>query len=183
MQLIITAFEPFGGFETNSSYTCLNRINDDSIIKIVLPVSYPDAYETLRPYVTDTTFVILLGMAANRKKISIEERAKNILSFKTPDNLGNIITNKKIDDSDIEHLYSAVNIDKLIKNINKEKEIVYKSNDAGEFICNFLYYKVLKEHHIPSLFIHIPNYQTENEYKDLDEFINKLIKYIKGVYA
>ncbi len=183
MRLIITAFEPFGGFETNSSLVCLNRINDDSIIKIVLPVSFPDAYETLKPSIKDCDFIILLGMAANRKMISIEERAKNILSFKIPDNSGNTISNKPIDDSQKEYIYSTVNIDKLIAYINKEKMIIYKSSDAGEFICNFLYYKVLNEHPIPSLFIHIPNYQTENEYKELENFMNKLIEYIKGEYA
>ena len=77
MQIIITAFEPFGEFKNNSSYEGLNNLISNNVTKIVLPVAYPDAYLKLKPFIKDDNFIILLGMAANRKMISIEERAKN----------------------------------------------------------------------------------------------------------
>ena len=93
MKITITAFEPFGGFNTNSSYIALSKLNDLNIDRIILPVSYPDAYVVLKESIQETDFIILLGMASKRDKISIEERAKNLLEFKIPDNNNQIIQN------------------------------------------------------------------------------------------
>ena len=95
MKITITAFEPFGGFNTNSSYVALSKLSNLAIDKIVLPVSYPDAYVTLKETIKETNFIILLGMAAKREKVSIEVRAKNLLDFRIPDNNQQIITKRK----------------------------------------------------------------------------------------
>lgn len=179
MRIVITAFEPFGEFDTNSSYLALERLNYLDIERVVLPVSYPDAYVVLREIVKECDFIILLGMAASRTKISIEERAKNLLEFKIPDNNRQIITNRLISDEADEFLYSKVDIDNLINYLNKEFDL-YKSNDAGTYICNYLYFKVLQTYDAPSIFIHLPNYKTQDDFKKLDTFFNKLINYIKG---
>lgn len=179
MRIVVTAFEPFGGFDTNSSYLALERLNYLDIERVVLPVSYPDAYVVLREIVKECDFIILLGMAASRTKISIEERAKNLLEFKIPDNHRQIITNTLISDEADEFLYSKVDIDNLINYLNKDFDL-YKSNDAGTYICNYLYFKVLQTYNVPSIFIHLPNYKTQDDFKKLDTFFNKLINYIKG---
>ena len=179
MKITITAFEPFGGFNTNSSYIALSKLNDLNIDRIILPVSYPDAYVVLKESIQETDFIILLGMAAKRDKISIEERAKNLLEFKIPDNNNQIIQNRLIDEDSPSFIYSKVDIDTLIKDLNEENNLVYKSNDAGSYICNYLYFKVLTNFNVPSIFIHIPNYQTEQEFEQLNIFLNKLINYIK----
>lgn len=180
MRIVITAFEPFGGFDTNSSYLALDRLNYLDIERVVLPVSYPDAYVVLREIVKECDFIILLGMAASRNKISIEERAKNLLEFKIPDNHHQIIKNRLISDDADEYLYSKVDIDKMINYLNHDDDIVYKSNDAGTYICNYLYFKVLQTYNVPSIFIHLPNYKTQDDYKKLDIFFKKLINYVKG---
>ena len=145
MRITVTAFEPFGGFNTNSSFTAISQL-DDSIDKLILPVSYPEAYIYLKEHLKESDLIILLGMAASRKTISLEERAKNILEFKIPDNSGLILSNTTIDDTKDEYLYSQINIDKLINELNSD--IVTKSNDAGTFICNYLYFSVLKDYQI-----------------------------------
>ena len=177
MRITVTAFEPFGGFNTNSSFTAISQL-DDSIDKLILPVSYPDAYIYLKEHLKESDLIILLGMAASRKTISLEERARNILEFKIPDNSGKVLSNIPIDDTKDEYLYSQINIDKLINELNSD--IVTKSNDAGTFICNYLYFSVLKDYQIPSIFIHIPNYQTEDEFKTLNNILNKIINHLKG---
>lgn len=182
MNILVTAFEPFGNFNTNSSYKALNNLNNKDISKLVLPVSYPDAYSVLKENFRNHNFIILLGMAAKREKISIEERAKNILEFKIPDNNAQLITNKIIDENQPDYMYSKVDIDKMLEFLNKDEDLVYKSCDAGTFICNYLYFKVLQEFDVPSIFIHIPNYQTDEEFKKLDTLLKEIINYIKGEY-
>lgn len=180
MRIVVTAFEPFGGFDTNSSYLALDRLNYLDIERVVLPVSYPDAYVVLKELVKECDFIILLGMAASRTKISIEERAKNLLEFKIPDNHHQIIKNRLISDDADEYLYSKVDINKMINYLNQDDDIVYKSTDAGTYICNYLYFKVLQTYDVPSIFIHLPNYKTQDDYEKLDIFFNKLINYLRG---
>ena len=178
MRITVTAFEPFGGLKTNSSFIALSQLDGD-IDKIILPVSYPDAYIHLKNNLKESNFIIMLGMAASRNIITIEERAKNILEFKIPDNSGQVLSNKKIDDTIEEYLYSQINIDELINYL--DTNLVTKSTDAGTFICNYLYFSVLKDYSIPSIFIHIPNYQTKEEFEILHNILNKIINHIKGV--
>ena len=182
MKIIMTCFEPFGGFTTNSSYEALKRLSNLDIDKIILPVSYPDAYVVLRQLIKKPDFIILLGMAAKREKISIEDRAKNLLDFKIPDNQCQIIKQRKIADEEQDILYSKVDIDKMICYLNKNEDLVYKSNDAGSYICNYIYFKVLQKFDTPSIFIHIPNYQTDEDFKKLEVFLKELINYVKGEY-
>lgn len=182
MKILMTCFEPFGDFTINSSYEALRRLNNLNIDRINLPVSYPDAYVVLRQVVKEPDFIILLGMAATREKISIEDRAKNLLDFKIPDNNRQIITQRRIADDEQDILYSKVDIDKMINFLNKDEELVYKSNDAGSYICNYIYFKVLQVFDTPTIFIHLPNYQTEEELEKLEVFLKKLINYVKGEY-
>lgn len=180
MRIVVTAFVPFGEFTINSSYEVLNRISQKNVEKIVLPVSYPDAYLKLKESIKECDFLILLGMAAKREKVSIEVRAKNLLDFKIPDNLGNTINSQLIDENAPMFLYSKVDIDKIINHLNQDNEYVYKSNDAGSYICNYLYFKALQEIQSPCIFIHLPNYVKDKDYIRLNTLLNNLIIYIKG---
>ena len=179
MKILMTCFGAFGGFTTNSTELALSKLNYLDIDRINLPVSYPDAYVVLKQLMKECDFIIMLGMAASRDKISIEERAKNLLEFKIPDNNRQIITNRLISDEGPEYIYSKVDIDNLITILNKDFD-VYKSSDAGTYICNYLYYKVLETIDVPSIFVHIPNYQTDDEFEKLHSFLITLINYIKG---
>jgi len=180
MKILMTCFEPFGGFTSNSSYEALKRLNNLEIDIINLPVSYPDAYVVFRQLIKEPDFIILLGMAATRERISIEDRAKNLLDFKIPDNHHQIIKQRKIADEEQDILYSKVDIDKMICYLNKNEDLVYKSNDAGSYICNYIYFKVLQMFDTPSIFIHIPNYQTDEDFEKLEVFLKELINYVKG---
>jgi pyrrolidone-carboxylate peptidase len=118
-------------------------------------------------------------MAASREIITIEERAINNLSFKIPDNNNLIINNQKISLNNNEYLYSKINIDDLINHLKNLHYNVEKSIDAGKYICNFLYYKVLEEYDVPSIFIHIPPYKEKVDFDLLNNLLNEVIMYLK----
>ena len=71
MKILMTCFEAFGGFTTNSTELALSKLNYLDIDRINLPVSYPDAYVVLKQLMKECDFIIMLGMAASRDKISI----------------------------------------------------------------------------------------------------------------
>ena len=120
MKILMTAFEPFGNNQFNSTITALNNIDLENVTKLILPVTYPGAFQYLKSNLNiKPDFIILLGMAASREIITIEERAINNLSFKIPDNNNLIINNQKISLNNNEYLYSKMNIDDLINHLKK----------------------------------------------------------------
>lgn len=180
MKILMTAFEPFGNNQFNSTITALNNIDLENVTKLILPVTYPGAFQYLKSNLNiKPDFIILLGMAASREIITIEERAVNNLSFKIPDNNNLIINNQKISLNNNEYLYSKMNIDDLINHLKNSHYNVEKSIDAGKYICNFLYYKVLEEYDVPSIFIHIPPYKEKEDFDLLNNLLNEVIMYLK----
>lgn len=65
--------------------------------------------------------------------------------------------------------------------INRCKDDIKFSNDAGKFVCNNLYFHLLENYHDKSIFIHVPNCNDdENEYVKYAKRINKIIEKIIG---
>lgn len=178
MNILMTTFEPFGKTKVNSSLIALNNLQYNKIIKVVLPVKYHDSFKILKEHLNDIDLIIMLGMAESRDKIFIEERAINLLNFKIPNNNNIIITNQLISESNKEFLYIKISINNLLNHLNDLN--IIESNDARKYICNYLYYKVLEEINIPSLFIHIPLYQTNDEFKNLNNTLIKILDYLGG---
>ena len=82
MKLLITAFEPFMGLNTNSSYEVVKGLKQKSnITKIFLPVKLHESFSILKKHIDEVNpdIIILCGQAASRSKISIETKARNVL--------------------------------------------------------------------------------------------------------
>ncbi len=95
MTILVTAFDPFGGAETNASLMVLEalpeRIGAAKLEKRVLPTVFglsarlaEEAAEQLRPEA-----VVCLGQAAGRKAVTPERVAVNLMDASRPDNGGN----------------------------------------------------------------------------------------------
>ncbi len=180
MKILMTAFEPFGNNQFNSTITAINNIDLENVTKLILPVTYPGAFQYLQSNMAiKPDLIILLGMATSREIVTIEERAINELSFKIPDNNNVTINNQKISLNNSKYLYSKVKVDDLVDHLKKYNYKVEKSIDAGRYICNFLYYKVLEEYNVPSIFIHIPPYKEKVDFDLLNNLLIETIKYLK----
>ncbi|MEM8674199.1 MAG: peptidase C15 [Cyanobacteria bacterium P01_G01_bin.67] len=104
--------------------------------------------------------IICCGMAEKRKKLSIESQA-------TCNN---------------QCLYTLVNISELIQQLS----ITELSQDAGKFVCEGLYYQVLKYTQslapkIPCIFIHVPILNKSNQDLIHTDF-NSIIEYMKQIF-
>ena len=78
--------------------------------------------------------------------------------------------NEIIDDNLPDVIKTNVKVDSL-------SEIIKFSFDAGKFVCNNLYFHLLKNYPNKSLFIHIPNCNdSEDEYIKYAKKINKIIE-------
>lgn len=172
MKVLISAFKPFNKANNNYSYEVLKKINN--VDKALIDVVYDECFvELTNKFNLDSyDLIIALGEARSRMILTLEENAKNISSCSIPDNRGNFKKDERILDND-DALYTKVDI-------NKVKDLVEFSSDAGKFVCNNLYYHLLNYNPYKTLFIHVPNcLDDENKYIEYAKQIEQIIEKLK----
>lgn len=164
-KILITAFDPFANDLTNSSLEVLKNLNR-TVTKLELPTIYNEAFLKIKPHL-NYDYIIMLGQAGNRMKLSLERFAQNLDDSSTSDNKNTIKINQQII-TDKNLMYQTnIDIDKLYTLINEKNIPVEISNYAGNFVCNNTYYLILNEiykNNLPlkALFIHIPYLKNLN---------------------
>lgn len=169
MKVLVTAFKPFNNLDINYSMEVLKYI--ENVDKLILDVIYDDCYLELTKSknLDEYDLIIALGEARSREELTLELRAQNISSCSLKDNKGILKQNEIINKKQKEYLETKVKVEKI-------KDEIKFSYDAGKFVCNNLYFHLLENHIDNSLFIHIPNcYDKDVEYKKYAKIINKII--------
>ena len=118
--------------------------------------------------------VVNFGVAAGRTMISLETLGKNIKDFRVADERGNKFAQLPIDpgfDKDQKISCSSLNL-AAVCDLMKKTHPVELSTNAGEYICNYMYYKNLKIQcelasqypgRVHSLFVHVPQFDKVKE--------------------
>ncbi len=162
--ILVTAFEPFGGETMNPTEMILNKlpetIGSHRIRKALLPVDFERApalaIDTYNVFAPDA--VLMLGQAAGRSAVTPETTAKNIMNARIPDNAGFQPRELPIRKGRSAALYSTLPLESILETLSAIGVPCEVSDDAGEFVCNALFYRML--HHasrkIPTGFIHVP---------------------------
>lgn len=173
MKVLVTAFKPFNNQLINYSGEVLKYIKN--VDKIIIDVIYDECYHEIERKVKleEYDLIVALGEARKRTELTLEVRAKNLSSCSLKDNSGVLKENEIINNSFQEFIDTKVLIERC-------KEEVKLSYDAGTFVCNNLYFHLLEHHMNKAIFIHIPNcYDCEEEYqkyaKKINQIINKLV--------
>ncbi|MBE6541472.1 MAG: hypothetical protein E7672_03390 [Ruminococcaceae bacterium] len=165
MKVLISGFEAFGNSRRNSSLDTIislpKNIGECSINTITLPVVYGlcgqvlcSAVDAIRP-----DFVISLGQAEGRGKITPEYAALNVRHSDNPDNIGQICKSSPIDEKGENAYFSTIFPDKLASHLNLHSIPASISFTAGTYVCNDLMYSALKfcdPLGIRAGFIHLP---------------------------
>jgi len=161
VKVLITAFEPFGGAETNISQSVLsllpNSLADWAIEKVCLPVSFRRApivlQEAIATYSPD--LIIMLGQCPAGEKIRLERFAVNMMDSGKADNNGYIPNEETIYNSQPLALQTPLPIKELVRLCTDNALPVQVSNSAGLYVCNRVYYEALYLHH-QAIFMHVP---------------------------
>ena len=175
-KILITAFEPFGGRETNASAAVLEklpgRICGCGTEKILLPVVYGKAAETALQHHADAIF--LLGEAGGRNTVTPELQAVNIREARIPDNEGNRPAAEKIlpDGPDI---YAApFPVSQIVQRMQEEQYRIEVSGDAGRYVCNDTFYLTGTGSSVPVSFVHVP--AREESAEEFTETVRRFIE-------
>ncbi|GJQ10611.1 hypothetical protein GpartN1_g2402.t1 [Galdieria partita] len=128
--------------------------------------------------------IIHCGVDASATCYRLEERAYNEASFSCPDESGwqprvVPIDNTKPVDS---FLVTSINIQRVAEELEKKGFHVRCSEDAGRFLCNWIYYQSLtraqQEVSVKVIFVHFPPIQDSEEIQSYCEFLLQLLNVI-----
>lgn len=162
MKILVTAFEPFGEISTNSTQMVLDELKSDSFVeKLVLPVESNKCFEILKNRIDSQhyDYVILLGQASRRDKISLERIAINVLDFPIVDNAGNRFIDSAVIEGDDCAYFSTLPIRDIYKDLQSSGIPCEISNTAGTYICNEIFFRGLshtRNRETKLGFIHFP---------------------------
>lgn len=169
MNILITAFSPFGGELLNASQEVLDalpeRIGDMALTKLCLPVSFLrapelaiEAAERLRP-----DAIVCLGQAGGRDCVTPERVAVNLMDAASPDNDGFQPVDLPVMPDAPNAFFSTLPVKAMVAAMQQTDVPAKLSETAGTYVCNTLMYRMLhwaQGASIPCGFIHIP-YLTE----------------------
>ena len=174
MRILVTAFEPFGGSDTNISQRVLDAIQAD-VAKLLLPVSFRRAPEVLNEAIglLQPDVIIAMGQAAEGDKIRLERLAINMMDSAKGDNDGYMPNEELICPEAPLALKTALPVKPLCADCINAGLPTMVSNSAGLYVCNRIYFEALR-HTTNSLFVHIPKAMDVETAK---QTINQLIKY------
>ena len=165
-KLLVTGFDPFGGFPVNPSFqvakTLANR-NDIPGVHIEaheIPTKWDISAQILKQILMKNQFdgLIMIGLAAKRAVISLEKTAQNLDDCESADNAGVFRHHQIIDSSAPMVLHTNLPVEKLEYELTLDGFSVEVSHSAGNYVCNHLYFHALNSPERPRdvLFVHIP---------------------------
>jgi pyroglutamyl-peptidase len=168
MKILFTGFEPFENSTLNPSQEVLNHLDSESFVRHViktclLPVDTMSAPNILLRKIDEVSpdIVICLGQATGRSSISLEKVAINQLDFRIPDNQGNQVHSKVIEEYGQDAYFASLPLELLHECLSAAGIPCEISFSAGTYLCNQVFYTLM--HHIrsdqPSIlggFLHFP---------------------------
>ena len=171
MKILVSGFAPFGPHKENSSEIIVNSLSLPDLQKIILPVTFKEAFEVLKAEIRSSKpdIVICFGLAHNRTKISLEKVAINLIDCEIPDNNGVLHKGEPITASGKAAYFSTLPLNSMKENL--PVEISYS---AGTYVCNYVMYRtleLLESTSVKAGFIHLPPLTS-----DMLSIVTELIK-------
>jgi pyroglutamyl-peptidase len=169
--ILLSAFEPFGDDDINSSYEVLidvvEELIDTRIGFITLPVSYERAVTLIHQEIAlrQPTYVVCFGQAAGRAAITVETTANNVVGV-LRDNDNAVLEEGVVVKGAQTTLASTLPVAALIAAARNVGVDAQESHSAGEYVCNYLFYSL--QHHlsnspVASGFVHLPIIESQLE--------------------
>ncbi len=165
--ILLTGFEPFAEHAVNPSEQIVRaldgqKIGDYHIKSLVLPVMFGEAGDILIQTIdaVNPTWVVSLGLAADRKGISIERLAVNLDDARIPDNKSQQPVDQKISKDGETVYWSTLPVKALVSALNENGFTASLSMSAGTFVCNHVFYRLMEclkdKPAVKGGFIHLP---------------------------
>ena len=165
-QLLVTAFEPFGGDAVNPSLLIARQLDGVAVagarvVAVELPCVFHQALSALDEALARTrpVLAVALGLAAGREGLSIERVAINVDDARIADNAGAQPVDESIVAEGPAAWFSTLPIKAIAAALQAAGVPATVSQTAGTFVCNHVFYGLqqrLAGTGVRSGFIHVP---------------------------
>ncbi len=168
--ILLTGFEPFGGFGLNPSAAIVQQLDgatiaDHRVVGRTLPVSLAELDGALDRALAgvEPVLVLALGLAAAEPAIRLERFAVNLADFAIPDNAGARAVGQALDPAGPAALASRLKLPAIRDALIARGIPARLSNSAGTYLCNAAMYRLLARlpDAVPCGFIHLPHLPAE----------------------
>lgn len=190
-KIIITGFSVFPGVTKNPTELLIEKLSsktlrNENTLYDILEVSAEGASERLielQKQADRNTTWIHMGVNCRIDCFDIEEKAFNCANFRCPDVRGKTLKNELIVKDDISFARTSFPVLEIQNRLRSQFHKVNISQDAGRYLCNYVYFKSLywchkKYSHGRVLFIHVPPFTKISEDKQC-KFIQDLMKVLQ----
>ncbi len=165
--IVLTAFEPFGAWETNSTISVVAeasrrlRERGRAVRSRVLPVDLDEAAPALQQALAGPgpSAVVCCGLSGRARSVHVERVALNVADFRIPDASGRRPRGEPVVPGAPEAILTAVPVHRVVERLRGEGIQAQVSNSAGTYLCNAVYFHALRATRprgIPALFVHLP---------------------------
>ena len=183
MRILVTAFEPFDGADTNISRTVMDGIQEE-VDKVLLPVSFRNAPIVLQQAIRDIhpDVLLMLGQCTDEEKIRLERFAVNLMDSAKGDNDGYYPREERISQGAPVAYQTPFSVRTLVEKLEAQDIPVRISNSAGAYVCNRAYYEAL---HLgqKAIFVHIPKtMDISTAVRTIEELIGIITNYAIHIY-
>lgn len=161
MTILLTGFEPFADHAVNPS-GCIaleldgKRINGRAVTGRVLPVERARVWDVLASSLDacGAELVVAMGVSG-RGRIDVEAIARNVDDYAIADNAGCRVTGEAIVPGGPTELRTPIDAAELAQRLWLAGFDAGVSDDAGAFLCNHVYYRLLHAGR-RAVFVHLP---------------------------
>lgn len=167
MNILVTAFDPFGKEETNPALEAVKllpeTIGEHTVTKLEIPTIFNESVEVIKQQLKIETYdaILAIGQAGGRFDLTPERVGINVDDARIADNQGNQPINEVIQENGAPAYFSNMPVKRMIQAIKDAGVPASLSNTAGTFVCNHLLYQLGYLHAtiFPCIqfgFIHVP---------------------------
>ncbi|KAM1110985.1 hypothetical protein ACFX13_010385 [Malus domestica] len=206
----VTGFKKFHGVSENPTETIVSKLTEYvkkkgspkglvlgscSILETAGQGALVDLCKTLRSAIgeqdtsnSSRTIWIHFGVNSGATQFVLERQAFNEATFRCPDEMGWKPQKVPIIPSDggIAHVReTSLPLEGVTKALAKKGYEVVISDDAGRFVCNYVYYHSLRfaeQNGTKSLFVHVPRFSTIDEETQM-KFAASLLEVLASSYT
>jgi pyroglutamyl-peptidase len=165
-RLLVTGFGPFPRVPRNPSERLARalaahprlRLRGVEASALILPTAYPAVDAVLVPVLRAwrPDAVLMLGVAARRRHVSVETRAVNRVSRLFPDAAGRVAARLAFRPGGPHVRRARAPVTGLIRGLRTSGLDARASRDAGRYLCNASSYAALEAGGATTVFIHVP---------------------------
>lgn len=164
MTLLVTAFEPFGPWDHNSTVDVAEKLSYElGAATLTLPVDIVSAPQLLRSTIRaiGPTAVLALGLHGRTRSVRVERAALNVADFSLADNAGRVVHSQPVVEGAPDGRLTSANVREVVNTMRADGVPADVSNSAGTYLCNAIYFVALDALaedgcDAGALFLHLP---------------------------